>query len=96
MEKTTVKAQSKYLRQSPYKMRLVLNLIRGLDVQDALNLFNKATELNPKSSEFLGWEDFTDYKILSVDHADVWEGEAVKKIKVVRSDDQFLHQEEEN
>ena len=35
MEKTTVKAQSKYLRQSPYKMRLVLNLIRGLDVQDA-------------------------------------------------------------
>ena len=42
------------------------------------------------------FEDFTDYKILSVDHADVWEGEAVKKIKVVRSDDQFLHQEEEN
>ena len=38
MEKTTVKAQSKYLRQSPYKMRLVLNLIRGLDVQDALNV----------------------------------------------------------
>ena len=37
MEKTTVKAQGKYLRQSPYKMRLVLNLIRGLDVQDALN-----------------------------------------------------------
>ena len=48
------------------------------------------------SEEILGWEDFTDYKILSVDHADVWEGEAVKKIKVVRSDDQFLHQEEEN
>ena len=38
MEKTTVKAQSKYLRQSPYKMRLVLNLIRGLEVQDALNV----------------------------------------------------------
>ena len=38
MEKTTVKAQSKYLKQSPYKMRLVLNLIRGLDVQDALNV----------------------------------------------------------
>ena len=38
MEKTTVKAQSKYLRQSPYKLRLVLNLIRGLEVQDALNV----------------------------------------------------------
>ena len=38
MEKTTVKAQSKYLRQSLYKMRLVLNLIRGLQVQDALNV----------------------------------------------------------
>ena len=38
MEKTTVKAQSKYLRQSPYKMRLVLNLIRGLEVNEALNV----------------------------------------------------------
>jgi len=38
MEKTTVKAQGKYIRQSPYKMRLVLNLIRGLQVQDALNV----------------------------------------------------------
>jgi ribosomal protein L22 len=26
MENTTVKAQGKYIRQSPYKMRLVLNL----------------------------------------------------------------------
>ena len=42
------------------------------------------------------FEDFTDYKILSVDHCTVWEGEAVKKLKVVRSDNQFLHQEEEN
>ena len=38
MENTTVKAQGKYIRQSPYKMRLVLNLIRGLDVQEALNV----------------------------------------------------------
>ena len=43
MENNTVKAQGKYIRQSPYKMRLVLNLIRGLKVQDALNVltFNK-------------------------------------------------------
>ena len=38
MENTTVKAQGKYIRQSPYKMRLVINLIRGLDVQEALNV----------------------------------------------------------
>ena len=38
MENNTVKAQGKYIRQSPYKMRLVLNLIRGLKVQDALNV----------------------------------------------------------
>ena len=38
MENTTVKAQGKYIRQSPYKMRLVLNLIRGLQVEDALNV----------------------------------------------------------
>ena len=38
MENTTVKAQGKYIRQSPYKMRLGLNLIRGLDVQEALNV----------------------------------------------------------
>lgn len=38
MENTTVKAQGKYIRQSPYKMRLVLNLIKGLQVQDALNV----------------------------------------------------------
>ena len=48
------------------------------------------------SEEILGWEDFQDYKILSLDHCPVWEGEAVKKLKVVRSDNQFLHQEEEN
>ena len=38
MENNTVKAQGKYIRQSPYNMRLVLNLIRGLKVQDALNV----------------------------------------------------------
>ena len=38
MDNTIVKAQGKYIRQSPYKMRLVLNLIRGLDVQEALNV----------------------------------------------------------
>ncbi len=38
MENTVVKAQGKYIRQSPYKMRLVLNLIRGAQVQDALNI----------------------------------------------------------
>ena len=58
--------------------------------------FDSAQSFINDMEEILGWEDFTDYKILSVDHADVWEGEAVKKIKVVRSDDQFLHQEEEN
>jgi len=57
--------------------------------------FDSAQSFINDMEEILGWEDFTDYKILSVDHADVWEGEAVKKIKVVRSDDQFLHQEEE-
>ena len=58
--------------------------------------FDSAESFINDMKEILSWEDFTDYKILSVDHADVWEGEAVKKIKVVRSDDQFLHQEEEN
>ena len=58
--------------------------------------FDSAQSFINDMEEILGWEDFTEYKILSVDHADVWEGEAVKKIKVVRSDDQFLHQEEEN
>ena len=38
MENQVVKAKSKYLRQSPYKVRLVLNLIRGLDVNEALNV----------------------------------------------------------
>ncbi len=33
-----VKAKSKYVRQSPYKVRLVLNLIRGLEVNEALNV----------------------------------------------------------
>ena len=38
MEKQTVTAKSKYIRQSPYKVRLVLNLIRGLNVNEALNI----------------------------------------------------------
>ena len=38
MENQVVKAKSKYLRQSPYKVRLVLNLIRGLEVNEALNV----------------------------------------------------------
>ena len=38
MEKQTVTAKSKYIRQSPYKVRLVLNLIRGLNVNEALNV----------------------------------------------------------
>ena len=38
MEKQTVTAKSKYIRQSPYKVRLVLNLIRGLNANEALNI----------------------------------------------------------
>ncbi len=38
MENETVTAKSKYIRQSPYKLRLVLNLIRGLPVSEALDI----------------------------------------------------------
>ena len=38
MENEIVTAKSKYLRQSPYKLRLVLNLIRGLPVSEALDV----------------------------------------------------------
>ena len=38
MAKQTVTAEGKYIRQSPYKVRLVLNLIRGLNVNEALNI----------------------------------------------------------
>ena len=38
MENQIIKAKSKYVRQSPYKVRLVLNLIRGLEVNEALNV----------------------------------------------------------
>ena len=38
MENQVIKAKSKYIRQSPYKVRLVLNLIRGLEVNEALNV----------------------------------------------------------
>jgi large subunit ribosomal protein L22 len=33
-----VKAQAKYIRQSPYKVRLVLDLVRGLPVTEAEDL----------------------------------------------------------
>ncbi len=38
MENETITAKSKYIRQSPYKLRLVLNLIRGLPVYEALDI----------------------------------------------------------
>ena len=38
MENETITAKSKYIRQSPYKLRLVLNLIRGLPVSEALDI----------------------------------------------------------
>jgi len=44
MATTTVTAKGNYIRQSPYKMRLVLNLIRGLDVQEALNILTFTKE----------------------------------------------------
>ena len=40
MEIQIIKAKSKYVRQSPYKVRLVLNLIRGLEVNEALNILS--------------------------------------------------------
>ena len=54
MDNTIVKAQGKYIRQSPYKMRLVLNLIRGLDVQEALNVltFTKREEQPLKLNKY--------------------------------------------
>ncbi len=33
-----VKAQTRFIRQSPYKMRRVLDLVRGLPVEDATHL----------------------------------------------------------
>jgi large subunit ribosomal protein L22 len=33
-----VRAQAKYIRQSPYKVRRVLDLVRGLPVDDARNV----------------------------------------------------------
>ena len=33
-----VRAQAKYIRQSPYKVRRVLDLVRGLPVEDARNV----------------------------------------------------------
>ena len=42
------------------------------------------------------FQDFPEYKILSIDHSQVWEGEAVKKLEVVQSEIQFTHQEDKN
>ena len=33
-----VRAQAKYIRQSPYKVRRVLDLVRGLPVEEARNV----------------------------------------------------------
>tara|TARA_B100000029_G_scaffold482277_1_gene532116 strand:+ start:457 stop:804 length:348 start_codon:yes stop_codon:yes gene_type:complete len=40
VDNQVVRAKSKYVRQSPYKIRLVLNLIRGLEVNEALNVLS--------------------------------------------------------
>jgi len=40
----------KYVRQSPYKIRFVADLIRGKDVTDAINILSST---NKKASEFL-------------------------------------------
>ena len=40
----------KYIRQSPYKIRFVANLIRGKNVLDAINILSST---NKKASEFL-------------------------------------------
>ena len=40
MDNQIIRAKSKYVRQSPYKVRLVLNLIRGLEVNEALNILS--------------------------------------------------------
>jgi large subunit ribosomal protein L22 len=38
-----VRAQAKYVRQSPYKVRLVLDLVRGLPVQEAEDVLRLAS-----------------------------------------------------
>ena len=40
MDNQVIRAKSKYVRQSPYKVRLVLNLIRGLEVNEALHILS--------------------------------------------------------
>jgi len=40
----------KYIRQSPYKIRFVADLIRGKNVLDAINILSST---NKKASEFL-------------------------------------------
>jgi large subunit ribosomal protein L22 len=35
-----VRAQAKYIRQSPYKVRRVLDLVRGLPVEEARNVLD--------------------------------------------------------
>jgi large subunit ribosomal protein L22 len=46
-----VRAVSKYLRVSPYKARLVADMVRGKRVSDALTLLKFSTK---KSSRFVG------------------------------------------
>ena len=43
-------AKLKYVRQSPFKIRFVADLIRGKDVTDAINILSST---NKKASEFL-------------------------------------------
>ena len=40
----------KYIRQSPYKVRFVANLVRGKNVSDAINILDST---NKKASKFL-------------------------------------------
>jgi len=40
VDNQVIRAKSKYVRQSPYKVRLVLNLIRGLEVNEALHILS--------------------------------------------------------
>ena len=44
MDNQVIRAKSKYVRQSPYKVRLVLNLIRGLEVNEALDILSEPEE----------------------------------------------------
>jgi large subunit ribosomal protein L22 len=45
------KALKKYIRSSPRKMRLVIDLIRGKKIQEALNILRFTNQLAAKSAE---------------------------------------------